>query len=596
MSSIGLTLNNAMSGLTAGQAALSVASQNVANVNTEGFTRKIANQSNRVVDGLPNGVQVETVTRITHEFLNNEFRRTTSEAGRTQALTEFFERMQTLFGSPGSNTSFADDFTNLMTALEALSNNPESAGLRFDVVAAAQIVADNISRTANDIQALRLDVDREIKAAVDRINVDLVEIDSLNADIKRIEAVGGSAADLEDQRDLLIRQVASEIELDTFRKSDGRLALLTSGGKTLVDAQAHQIDYTPVATVTANTVFSEMRIFAQNFDGTITGAGDLLVSSGTSPNVTTALSAGRLAGLLQIRDRELVDFAATLDSLANTIRDEINAVHNLGAGFPPPNTLSGTRSINAGDAFQGTGTVRLAVTDASGTMVDVHDLDLTALGATTINGLLTNINTALAGNATASIVNGTLQIAADDPANGIAINPAGTAEATTNQSFSHFFGFNDLFEGTGSASFAVRSIILNDPSRVATGELSTSAAVGDVAISPGDNRIVQRLAAIGETQFAFSAVGGIPAINSTINDFAGSIIGLNAARSSAATDAHTQREFQLENIEHRYTSTTGVNLDEELANMVLFQNAFAMSARVFSVASEMLDTLVNMRA
>jgi len=104
------------------------------------------------------------------------------------------------------------------------------------------------------------------------------------------------------------------------------------------------------------------------------------------------------------------------------------------------------------------------------------------------------------------------------------------------------------------------------------------------------------LAAIADQLFAFSTVGGLPAMTVTIIDFAGSVIGLNSARAANATDVQEQREFVLENIQFRHSSDTGVNIDEELANLVLFQNAFTMSARVLDIASQMFDTLINIQS
>lgn len=593
--SLSLALNNSISGLNAGQAGLAVASQNVANANTEGYAKKVSNQSPNVIDGVPNGVSVDIITRLTNDFLNTELKNATSDYQKAAVVDEFFQLMQNFFGSPGSNTSFADDFAGFMSDMESLANTPENAALRFDVVSSGVILADTISKLASDLQGLRFQADQEIDAAVSRINDLAAEVDELNVQIKRISSVNGSTADLEDKRDLAVRRIAAEIDVNTFVRADGRMALFTRSGKTLVDDRRQLIEYSPASSVNSATVFSEMRVFNVDAAGAATGLGEQLVSSGTSSTVTSTLQSGRLAGLLQTRDSDLPDLADALDAIANTIRDQVNTVHNQGTGFPPPNDLTGTRTVAASDSFTATGTVRIAVTDATGTIVDVQDLDLTALGATTVGQLATNISTALTGNATAAVVNGNLVITATDANNGIAINPAGTAETATGETFSHFFGLNDFFDGTGSTDMVVRSNIQNDPSRISTGLLSTTAAVSEVAISVGDNRTAQDLAAIADQLFAFSTVGGLPAMTVTITDFAGSVIGLNSARAANATDVQEQREFVLENIQNRHSSDTGVNIDEELANMVLFQNAFTMSARMLDIASQMFDTLINIQ-
>jgi flagellar hook-associated protein 1 FlgK len=571
---LGLALNNAVSGMNAGQAGLAVASQNVANANTEGYSRKTQNQSADIIGGVPNGVSLDLVTRLTNDFLNKELGNTTSDYQKAHATNEFYQLMQNLFGSPGSNSSLADDYAEYRSALEALANNPENAALRFTLVSKATTLAGTINNMANEIQNLRFEAEKEIKASVDRLNTLLVQVENLNTEISRASAAGTSTADLQDQRDLAVRKIAQEIDINTFIASDGKMSVSTKAGIVLIDDRRKEIDYSPAATATSSTVFGAMTVYSLDADENRSSTGLELVTSGVSSSVTSQIASGRIAGILEARDSNLPDLASQLDSLTNMLRDETNKIHSLGSGFPPPNSLTGTRTVALADAFQATGTVRIAVTDGSGTIVDVQDLDLTALGATTVNGVISSINTALSGNATAAISNGNLVITADSSSNGIAINAAGTAETVTSENFSKYFGLNDLFIGTGANTLDVRSDIKTDPSRVATGQLSTTAAVSEVGLTVGDNRNIQNLAQMGNTAAA-------------------SIIGLSAARANEAEDLDAHRELLFENISGRYTSSTGVNLDEELANMILFQNAYSVSARIVSIASEMLDILVN---
>ena len=591
--SLGLALNNAVSGMNAAQAGLAVASQNVANANTDGYARKTQNQSAQVIGGIPNGVSLDLVTRLANEFLNKELSNTTSNYQKAHAANEFYQLIQNLFGAPGSNSSLADDYAEYGAALESLSNNPENAALRFTLVSKATTLADTINNMADEVQSLRYEAEREISASVDRLNALLVEVENLNSEISRALAASSSTADLQDQRDLAVRKIARELDINTFVASDGKMSVSTKNGVVLIDDRRKEIDYSRAATATSSTVFGAMTVYSLNADGTRSGSGSELVSSGVSSAVTTQIASGRIAGLLQARDTNLPDLASQLDSLTNMLRDETNKIHNLGTAFPPPNALTGTRSVALVDAFQATGTVRIAVTDSSGTIVDLQDLDLTALGATTVGGLITSINTALAGNATAAVTDGVLVITADSGNNGIAINAAGTAETGTGENFSKYFGLNDLFIGTNAATLDVRADIKSDPSGFAAGQLSTTAIITETGVTVGDNRNIQDLAQMGNTAFSFAAVGGLAAVTATIGNFSASIIGLNAARASEAEDLDAHRQLLFENINGRYTAATGVNLDEELANMILFQNAYSVSARIVRIASEMLDILVN---
>jgi flagellar hook-associated protein 1 FlgK len=118
--------------------------------------------------------------------------------------------------------------------------------------------------------------------------------------------------------------------------------------------------------------------------------------------------------------------------------------------------------------------------------------------------------------------------------------------------------------------------------------------VGENAVAVGDNRVIRALAGVNSILFDFSSAGGLAAARVTIGDYAAAIISLNAARTSAARDEAEQKGLILENVQNRLDSQTGVNVDEELATLVVFQNAYVMAARVLKTATEMLDVLNDM--
>ena len=593
---ISLAINNAITGINAAQAGLGTIAQNVANANTEGYSRKVTNQSAIVIGGVSNGVNLDAATRLANEFLGGQLRNEYSEFNKSAAVDEFYRLTRNLFGAPGSNTSISDFFSDIVASFESMANNPENAALRFDIVSASTTFADNVSSVANDIQNLRFAVDQEIKAATDRANEFLKKIEDLNGQISLATSAGHPTGDLEDQRDLAIQGVAKEIDITTVRRSDGKMILSTRAGTSLISDRRREMAYNPASTATATTTFGDIRVFTIDPNGVTTGNGDQIVTSGTSATVTTTLRAGRIAGLVQTRDKELADLSATLDEFVRVARDQVNAVHNQGASFPGPPSLTGTRNVGVADVFQGTGTARIAVTNSAGALVDAVDIDLTALGATTVGGVVTAINTGLSGNATAAVTNGVLVITADNVANRIALNDSGTAENTTSRGFSHYFGLNDFFTGSDALTLGMRADISTDPGRVSSAILSKTATAGQTALTVGDNRTAQSLAAVGGGLFSFNAVGGLPAMKISLNDYAGSLIGLSATRSAEAENSFRHRELVLENIAARHQSETGVNVDEELAALVLFQNAFTMSARVIQIASEMLETLVTIGA
>ena len=593
--SITAVLQNSLSGLSVAQSAMAVVSQNVANANTVGYSRQIAEFEARIVAGISSGVKISGIERVIDNFLVRELQGQTSVLGAARASAQFLTEVQSRFGTPGGNTSLSADLTELGVAFDTLTVNPEDAALRFGVVAAGAAVARSVSDLATSVQKLRTEADKEIKITIDAINARLRAIDDLNGQISRTRASGAPTASLEDQRDREVAKLAENIAISIFKRDNGALTIFTGSGLSLVDVELRELDYTPAAVVSASTVFGAISIFRIDpVTGQRIGASVELASSGTSTTVTDSIVSGRLKGLIDVRDGALDDLAAQVESIATQIRDQYNDIHNSGVSFPAPNSLTGTRDVTVADAFAATGNVRIAVLDADGTVAAAPlDLDLTALGATTVGALATAIDAALGADGSAAVVNGRLVISATDPTRGIAIHENTSQVTGTTQGFSRFFGLNDFFTGANAANFAMRQDLVDDPSRVAVGELSLTAAATEVGASVGDNRVIERLSALTKIGISFAAVAGLPAGNFTLGEYAGAILGLNAVRTATANEDANLQQNLFNNLEHRQTSQSGVNIDEELANMVVLQNAFSASARVLAAASEMFDTLIS---
>ena len=184
-------------------------------------------------------------------------------------------------------------------------------------------------------------------------------------------------------------------------------------------------------------------------------------------------------------------------------------------------------------------------------------------------------------------------ISATDTTKGIAINPSDSLVTGTTQGFAQFFGLNDFFVGISGADFAVRQDIINDPSRVSMGKLSLTATSGQIGITIGDNSVITSLAGLTQKSVSFAAITGLPAGSFTLEEYAGAILGLNAVQAARAEETAEIQGDLLENLEFRKSSLTGVNVDEELANILVFQNSNAASARVISAAQALFDSLLG---
>ena len=575
--SLGLALNSALTGIHTVQSSLQVTSNNIANANTEGFTRKKVAPISLVVAGLGTGVSISGISRQVNESLIRDMRAQLAGIGALRVDDAFYTRMQDLFGSLESGTSLTASVGDLASAFEALAAFPEDNSLRQQVVGDALKLTRQFNNTARDVQVMRTDADQGISESITIINTQLAQISELNTQIARDRAGGQPTVNLEDKRDTAITKLAEFIDIGTFSKPSGELVVMLKTGRVLLDGGPPTLVHTPAAAL----------------DVSVTYPGGIGPIDLNGVDITSELTGGSIGAQIRMRDTTLPGLASELNTLANGIFTEINRIHNDGVAFPPPNTLTGTRTVAAGDAFSATGTTNIAVTNAAGDLV-AAPIALNLAAYATVGAFVTALNGALGANGTASIVGGNVVIDATVATNGIAINENDTSVG--GDGVSHYFGFNDFFTGDPTVSLSrnmtVRSDIAANPDLISRGELNPAAAlVGDTAVTSGDNKVVQRLANQFGQSIAFSASGSLAATTTTFSDYGAQILSVNATQAAAAGDSLGFNETLFEDIRFRAESDSGVSIDEEMANLITLQNSYAAIARVVSVTSDMMDIL-----
>ncbi|MGD9512202.1 MAG: flagellar basal body protein, partial [Geminicoccaceae bacterium] len=315
--SLNAVLSNALSGLTVAQNALAVTSNNVANVNTEGYSRQIAQQEAVILDGRGAGARPLPTMRAADELLAGRAREQSGRVGRSDVLDGLQARIQErLFGAPGdAGRGLAARLTALATAAGALANGPQEAGLAADLLGAAEDLAQEIRSAGQNVQDLRKEMDARIGGTIGEINATLRDLDDLNRALLR----NGATPELLDSRDRMLAGLAERVDLSVAFAKEGSVSLYTGGGVPLLDGALRQLTYAPAATVGAATSFGAIRVFdAGDLDPTsgqpLPGAaGDVLVSGGLrtglppellsdsvpdpSQRIASSLRTGRLAGL-----------------------------------------------------------------------------------------------------------------------------------------------------------------------------------------------------------------------------------------------------------------------------------------------------------
>ena len=366
--SLALALNNALSGININQQALAVLSQNIANANTAGYSRKILKQESQYINGNGVGVRLQDITRRVDEYLIRSIRLQSSIAGRANTVDTYFERSQLLLGNPGASNALNSYTTNFFNALESLAQTPENGTMKTSAVNSGATLASRVSLLAQQLQDLRFEADQEIANAVPVINNALVQVYDLNRIIAQESALGKPVTELQDKRDQFINTISEYMDVQTYTRDTGAINISVNG-VSLLDDSIYQLSYTAIASTTTlinNGNISALSVYRTDDNGAFVGSPVELISNGTSSSVVSAVTSGKLKGWLDMRDREIPLMLSQLDVYASTMRDQFNAIHNAGIAFPGANSYTGSRAVLASDYNQWAGKIRIAVLDENG--------------------------------------------------------------------------------------------------------------------------------------------------------------------------------------------------------------------------------------
>jgi flagellar hook-associated protein 1 FlgK len=340
---LSLGLDTAVKALRAHQLAVDVASHNIANAQSPGFSRQrvllrpegITGADWRSGDNLLGragmGVRADDVHRIRDIFLDFQARLAFTSRAQYEALATGIERAELTFNEP-SDDGIASQIASFFSSWHDVVNDPESPAARVALVHSTTTLTTNLQRAYNDLGALRADINGSVVSLRNEVNARAEEIASLNAQIVQIEATGEKANDLRDRRDLLIDQLSQIAQVQYAENGNGAVNIYLGNHELVSDTR---FDALEVANDVANPGMQKLTFSS---DGT---------------DVTTA--GGRLRGLLDARDQYIPSLQAKLDTLASNLITRVNAVHTAGAD------LNGTAGLAF---FTGTGAADIALNAA----------------------------------------------------------------------------------------------------------------------------------------------------------------------------------------------------------------------------------------
>lgn len=317
-------LGTAARGLQVVQRGMAVTGHNIANAETEGYSRQraVLQASDPYPDPtgtVGSGVEQVTVQRIVDSFVGLRLVSETSRKAGLETEATIYGEIETIVNDQLAG-GLTDELSNFFDSLDGLANSPEigQPAARSQVLFAAESFVDTVHRWDDQLRTLQRDADRGIVGVLPEVNAIAREIADLNLQIAEAETVA-PANDLRDRQEALVLDLAEHVEFTSFRSEDGLVSLRLVGGLSLVDRGVAGELEAVVDPLNPNPIDAT---FAQVY---YRGAGSYV-------DVTAQLRGGGLGALVEARDRTIAGAIAELDAFVYTFVDNFNAEHRLGIG------------------------------------------------------------------------------------------------------------------------------------------------------------------------------------------------------------------------------------------------------------------------
>ncbi len=611
-------LNIAMTGLTANQAALSIVSSNVANAQTAGYVSLTPTQVS-VGDGSSGvGVEVTGVNRQLNQYLQSQLRTETSGAAYADQMSTVLQQLQSVYGTPGGTSTLETAYNNFTSSLQALSTSAGSAS-QSAAVTAAQSLAQQLNTTTQGIQALRTNAEQDIGTSVTTANSLMSQIAQINGQLQGMNATDTAAATLMDQRDSDITQLSQLMDVNVVNGSNNQATVYTTSGVQLVnDSQASTMTFNAQGSLNATSQW--------NSNPAKSSVGSLTISLPNGANIdmiaNKSITSGQIAADLNLRDNVLVQAQTQVDQLAATLSSSVSDTTTAGtavtsgtqAGFTvdTSNMLAGN-SISLSYANTATGTPQqvtlVNVTDSTALPLpaSMSSAGNTVIGVNFSAGMasvVTQLNAALgpAGLQFSNPSGSTLQVLNSSAAvtvNSASVTTTATATANGNSQLALFTDGTSPYTGaitssgsqlTGFAGrITVNPAVVSNPALVTNYSASTTS--GDTTRS---DYLYSQLTSGSYTYSPQTGLGSSSSpYSGTISNYMQQFLSQQADAASSAQQLQQGQDVVLNTLQQSVSSSSGVNMDSQMSNLISLQNAYAANAHVMAVVQSMMTSLIQ---
>ena len=612
--------------------ALEVTGHNINNVATKGYSRQRVvmrtfdkplespglNRAERSGQ-LGQGAEITTIERLRDQFIDSKIMTELGIDGYWKTKSNYLKQLDSIYNEPG-NVNLRNDLDAFWDAWQEMSINPVERGTRLVLIERAERVNNSINQLFNQMNNMRNNLNELVANKVDRINNISSAIKDLNTEIVKQQALGQNPNDLLDKRDLLLDELSSLANV-TIKNVDPNETMIYIGGRALIQGNA----------------VSELLV-QRNINNE--GMYDIYWQK---DNVQVQFESGELKALTELRDIDLIDAINDIDTFAINLADSVNEIHRSGFGLNQETGIDffnmdrttpsviGNYDINYDGIenttmmfkISGINSIDLTASIGSGgTLVfgnrsrDGSDIAIDYTAQMKVGDLIDKINSSDA-NVSAYIDSDNKLVLkargfddyiipsyfikhiedSGDFLVGISglLNQSGVDGAYTfrnsnqvNQLAGDFRNFTVTPYRHPASAITINDIIKNDVNYIAAskGIDTTGNGFNDKWNGIGDGSNALTIANLKTKEIMIES-------KSTFNDFYTGSIARIASRTETANIENEKHEIVMNYLDNLRQSVSGVNLDEEIAQMAMYQHGYNASARVVSVMDQLLDIVIN---
>ncbi len=621
--SLGSALATAMSGLRANQAALSIVSSNVANAQTPGYVAQGINQIEVTTGDTGASVLVTGVNRQLNQYIQSQLRTETAGGAYADQMATVLAQLQSVYGTPGAAGSLETAYSNFTSALQALSTTSGSSSSQIAALNAAQAMAQQLNATTQGIQTLRTNAEQDLNISVGQANTAMNQIATLNTQLQGMNPTDPTAATLMDQRDAAINQLSQLMDIRVSTTGNNQTTVYTTNGVELVGAQASKLSFNPQGSLSATSQW--------NSNSALSSVGTITCTLGNGAKVdmiaTNSIASGQIAADVTLRDKTLVQAQAQVDQLAASMASALSDKTTAGTAVtgPPAGFSLDVSNVLPGNTINLTYTDTATHTQHQVTIVNVTDPTALPLpnapnanpkqiGVNFASGggmasIVAQLNTALGtSNLQFSNPSGSLLQVTDDGTSSATVNAASvtttaSSMANGNAQLPIFTDGNALYTGTitfaGSQQTGLAGRITVNPALMADPSKFTIYNTSP-ATNPGDTTRPDYLySQMTNSTFTYSPQTGLGTAASpfkgTLSSYMQQFLSQQANASTSATQLQQGQDVVVSALQQKMNSTSGVNIDTEMSNLISIQNTYAANAHVMSVVQTMMSSLMQVQ-